>query len=114
VYASKVLTGLSESKLKEIEWYIPKKKTDYASLLDSLLSGRKVDSAKLLFPQYYQLRDKLKVYYDIEKRNSWVTIKPDKKKYEKGDSSPVIREIRKKLFLSGDIENNNDSEVFDE
>jgi murein L,D-transpeptidase YcbB/YkuD len=114
VYASKVLTGLSESKLKEIEWYIPKKKTDYASLLDSLLSGRKVDSAKLLFPQYYQLRDKLKVYYDIEKRNSWVTIKPDKKKYEKGDSSPVIREIRKKLFLSGDIANNNDSEVFDE
>lgn len=114
VYANKVLTGLSESKLKEIEWYIPKKKTDYASLLDSLLSGSKVDTAKLLFPQYYQLRDKLKAYYDIEKKNSWITIQPDKKKYELGDSSPVIREIRKKLLMAGDITSNNESPVFDQ
>lgn len=113
-YAKKVLTGISEARMKDVEWYIPKKKMDYAALLDSALSGRKLDTRKLLFPQYYQLRDKLNAYYEIEKKNSWVTIKADKKKYQLGDSSEVVKQIRKKLFMAGDIVNNNESAVFDQ
>jgi murein L,D-transpeptidase YcbB/YkuD len=113
-YANKVLTGISDAGMKEIEWYIPRKKTDYASLLDSVLNGRKLDTGKLLFPQYYQLRDKLNAYYEIEKKNSWVTIRADRKKYQLGDSSEVVKEIRTKLYLAGDIANNNESPVFDQ
>jgi murein L,D-transpeptidase YcbB/YkuD len=112
-YSGKVLTGIPESDTRQIQWYIPRKKMDYASLLDSLLKG-KADPRKLLLPQYYKLQEKLKAYYDIEKRGSWVTIKPDRKKYHLGDSSPVIKEIRKKLFLAGDIANDNQSAVFDD
>jgi L,D-transpeptidase YcbB len=112
-YADKVLTGISDSDTRSIKWYIPREKMDYASLLDSLLTG-KADTRKLLFPQYYKLQERLKAYYEIEKRGSWVTIKPDRKKYQSGDSSPVIREIRKKLFLSGDLRQDNQSDVFDE
>lgn len=114
VYARKVLTGISDARVKDIEWYIPKKKMDYAALLDSALSGRKMEARKLLFPQYYQLRDKLQVYYEIEKKNSWVTIKAEQKKYQLGDSSSIVKEIRKKLFLAGDIAKDNESAVFDQ
>ncbi|HSF45714.1 MAG TPA: L,D-transpeptidase family protein [Chitinophagaceae bacterium] len=111
-YAGKVLTGIPESDTRSIEWYIPRKKMDYAVLLDSLLSG-KTKTNELMLPVYYRLREKLKVYYEIERKGSWVTIKPNRKKYEVGDSSPVIREIRKKLFMAGDIAIDNQSEVFD-
>jgi L,D-transpeptidase YcbB len=111
-YAGKVLTGIPESDTRSIEWYIPRKKMDYASLLDSMLSG-KTDTRKLMLPVYYKLQEKLKAYYEIERKGSWITIKPDRKKYAEGDSSPVIREIRKKLFLAGDLANNNQSNVFD-
>ena len=50
VYARKVLTGISDASVKDIEWYIPKKKMDYAALLDSALSGRKPDARKLCSP----------------------------------------------------------------
>jgi L,D-transpeptidase YcbB len=113
VYAGKVLTGIPESDTRRVQWYIPRKKMNYAALLDSLLSG-KADTRKLLLPQYYKLQERLKAYYEIEKRGSWVTIKPDRKKYQPGDSSPVIREIRKKLFLAGDLVRDNQSSIYDE
>lgn len=113
VYAGKVLTGIPESDTRRVQWYIPRKKMNYAALLDSLLSG-KADTRKLLLPQYYKLQERLKAYYEIEKRGSWVTIKPDRKKYQPGDSSPVIREIRKKLFLAGDLVHDNQSSIYDE
>jgi murein L,D-transpeptidase YcbB/YkuD len=111
-YAGKVLTGIPESDTRSIEWYIPRKKTDYAVLLDSLLKG-KANTNELMLPIYYKLQEKLKAYYEIERKGSWITIKPDRKKYAEGDSSPVIREIRKKLFLAGDLSKDNQSEVFD-
>jgi L,D-transpeptidase YcbB len=112
-YARKVLTGIPESDTRQVQWYIPRKKMNYAALLDSLLSG-KADTRKLLMPLYYKLQERLKTYYEIEKRGSWITIKPDRKKYQSGDSSPVIREIRKKLFLAGDIGQDNQSSIYDE
>jgi murein L,D-transpeptidase YcbB/YkuD len=113
VYADKVLTGIPESDTRRVQWYIPRKKMNYSVLLDSLLSG-KADPRKLLMPQYYKLQERLKAYYEIEKKGSWVTIKPDRKKYEPGDSSPVIREMRRKLFLAGDLARDNQRSTYDE
>lgn len=111
-YARKVVTG-TNADMKTIEWYIPRKKTDYASLLDQLLKGDTAIISRLLFPQYYLLREKLKSFYAIEKKGGWIKINADKNKYHLGDSGATIREIRKKLFLSGDITSNNESSLFD-
>lgn len=112
-YARKVLTGIPENDTKSLEWYLPRKKIDYASLLDSMLTGKLVKPDELIFPQYFLLRDKLKALHNVEKNKQWVTIKPDRKKYQYGDSSSVIAAIRKKLLLSGDIKEDNQSPVFD-
>jgi murein L,D-transpeptidase YcbB/YkuD len=113
VYARKVLTGISESDSRSTDWFIPRKKVEYASLLDSLLSGSNTVLDKLVFPQYYLLRDKLKALYDVEKSGRWIVLKAERNKYKLGDSSPAIRQIRQKLFFSGDISNDNESAVFD-
>jgi murein L,D-transpeptidase YcbB/YkuD len=113
VYAGKVLTGIPESDTRSINWYIPRKKIEYTSLLDSILGGNLASFRKLIYPQYYLLRDRLKQYNEIEKKGTWIALKSDRKKYMPGDSSPVIRQIRLKLFLAGDISSNNESPVFD-
>jgi len=113
IYADKVLAGIPEADTKSINWYIPRKKVEFSSLLDSILSGKTSDIGKYIFPQYTLLRSKLKDFYDIEKKGTWIALKADRKKYQVGDSSPVILEIRQKLFSSGDISANNGSAVFD-
>lgn len=112
-FAGKVLAGIPESDVKQLAWYVPRKKMDQAALLDSLLKG-KAEPGNLLLPQYYQLQKELKRLMDIEKNGTWVSIKPDRKKYEKGDSSSMVREIRKKLFLAGDMPEDNGSAIFDD
>ncbi len=113
VYARKVLSGIAEADTKSIDWYIPRKKIEYTSLLDSLLNGKTSELDRYVYPQYRLLRDKLKAYADIEKKGTWIALKADRKKYGPGDSSPVILQIRKKLFAAGDIAENNGSPVYD-
>ena len=113
VYARKVVTGISETDSKAINWYVPRKKVEYTALLDSLLKGNTAILNTLLYPQYYLLRDKLKAFYEIQKKGSWITLNADQKKYQLGDSSATVFEIRKKLFLSGDISTDNESPVYD-
>lgn len=113
-YARQVISGVVDQDLRAVEWYIPRKRTDYASILDSMLRGMKVNTRKLLYPQYYKLQAKLKHYYDIEHEGRWIQIQPDRKKYQPGDSSPVVALIRKKLFQAGDIAKDNGSAVYDE
>lgn len=112
-YARKVLSGLPESQSQSMQWYLPRKKVDYASLLDSLLSGKKMDTSSVVYRQYFLLRNKLRSLYEVEKNKRWVEIRPDRKKYQYGDSSPILVDIRKKLFLSGDIPEDNGSPIFD-
>jgi hypothetical protein len=67
-YAEKVVQGLSSEEVKKIEWYVPRKKTDFTSLLDSMLSGKKIQTSELIFPQYFKLQEKLKLYHEIEEK----------------------------------------------
>jgi len=113
VYARKILTGIPEAQTTAMNWYIPRKKIEYTVLLDSILDGKSVAFNKLIYPQYYLLRDKLKLYYDIEKNGSWVALNTSEKKFAMGDSSTVVSQIRKKLFVAGDINADDQSPIYD-
>ena len=115
-YARKVWTGIPESESKKMQWYVPRKKIDYNQYLDSLLQ-EKEDTAVIPEPVYFQynlLKKYLNRFREIEKKGTWITIKADKKKYHPGDSSKVILDIRKKLFLAGDLHIDSKSPVFDQ
>lgn len=109
-YAERIWGGLPEEKTKDLDWYIKRKRLPYIALLDSMLQRPEFFTSRTpVFRQYDSLKKWLQYYRSIESTAPWPTIIPDKKKYEPGDSSPVIAEIRKRLFWLKDISPNDTS-----
>jgi len=116
-YADKVYKGIDDKTTTAIEWLLPRKKVSYSGLLDSFTADQeaeKNDSA-VLSGQYYRLRDVLKRYRDIEQKGGWkpVGLDPEVKSYKPNDSALVILQIRERLFITGDISQNNGSSSYD-
>ena len=112
-YAKLAWTGLSKQKMAAVNWYLPRKETPYKQLLDSLLTGKNILDNEPVFRQYGKLKDYLLRYYNIQEKGGWGMIKADKKNYNPGDTSPVIGQIRKTLFITGDLAEDNESTVYD-
>lgn len=107
-YASKVYKG-SDIDAQELGWFIPRKKLDFTALLDSVIVTKGKDENRYLplNRQYKQLQEAIAKYYNIQKTDQGEDSIPSPKKgYEKGDSSPVITQIKKRLFLLGDLPEN--------
>jgi murein L,D-transpeptidase YcbB/YkuD len=105
-YVNKTLQGIDSTKMKELEWYLPRKKQTYVGYLDSLLLDPKLmDKDEQHISQYYKLKDVLQKYRDIEQKGDWDSIKVpiDFVSIKPGDSSEVVSKIRTRLFQTGDI-----------
>lgn len=114
-YAKIAWQGLSEKDSKALDWNLPRRQVNLLQLMDSLLNdGVAFITDEPVYRQYGLLKKYLKRYRDIETKNGWETIKPGKKKYEQGDSSLVISQIRERLFLLGDMDTATNSPVYDE
>ena len=89
----------------DLGWFIPKKKFDFTRLVDSVVvtKGKGEDRYLPLNPQYKQLQEVLAKYYNIQKKESWDSIPNPKKNYKPGDSSAAIAQIKHRLFLLGDL-----------
>jgi L,D-transpeptidase YcbB len=103
-------------KRKELERFIPFKKTDPVQLADSLLSKKHKDNKYFedINPSYKSLKDQLQKYVDIHKKGGWPTIPPLEKPLKKGKSSPSIILIKKYLAITGDLPGNDTSAVFND
>lgn len=116
-YVDEVYKGIDHKTTKNIGWLLPRKKVDFTSLLDSMISEPKLlqEDSQVLFSQYYQLRDALKRYRDIEKNGGWlpVEIEENHKAYKPNDAGKAIQQIRDRLFITGDIHNNTKSNIYD-
>lgn len=114
-YAHRVWSGIPETASKKMEWFVPRKKMNYSQFLDSLLNSSQNGKAlqEPVYRQYRLLKNYLKRFREIEKKGTWFTIKTDKNKYREKDSSDVIKDFRKKLFLAGDLSTDSGSPVFD-
>ncbi len=114
-YINQVYGGLSESSTKKLDWFVPRKKIDLPFMIDSLLRDT---SSNLIaddynYRQYALLKQYLKKYKQLDSSGKWNVKIEARKSYKPGDSSSSILTIRKKLFLSGDIEDDNESNFFD-
>jgi len=62
--------------------------------------------------RYELLQKALDKYYAIQKNGGWNTVKATKKFYLKGQSDPVIRQIKQRLAVSGDFNSKDSSSIF--
>ena len=116
-YAEKVYKGLDDTTTTALGWLLPRKQVSYTAMLDSVLSDPVQFSRNdtILLNQYYKLRDVLQRYREIEKKGGWNLIDMDTKHkaYKPGDTAKAILQIRERLFITGDIKQNNGSNKYD-
>jgi murein L,D-transpeptidase YcbB/YkuD len=88
----------------QLQWHIPKKKIDAVSLLDSLIAknGTKLEDWEPVNRFYPLLKNKLIIYYEIDKKGGWDSINLKNKAYRVGDSAEVILALKKRLSITGD------------
>jgi L,D-transpeptidase YcbB len=113
-YTRRAYQGSNQLDAQELDWFIPRKKIDPSALLDSVLS-RKGKNLKELEPvnrQYNLLKDYLLKYYEIEKNGNWSFIKADKISYKLNDSSIVLPIFKRRLFLTGDMIEEDTTTIF--
>lgn len=116
-YVDEVYKGIDNKSTTNIGWLLPRKKVNYTTLLDSIISDNKLQhkDSLTLFSQYYKLRNALKRYRGIEENGGWVQIELEQgvKSYKPNDSSKVIQQIRERLYITSDIKQNNLSPIYD-
>ena len=116
-YADKVYYGLDSSKITQMGWYLPRKKTAYVNYLDTLLKKPFLihKDESIIFGQYYRLRELLKKYRLMNQKQTWLPITVDAKikAYHLGDSATTIAQIRRHLFLTEDLTADSQKEVYD-
>jgi murein L,D-transpeptidase YcbB/YkuD len=114
-YARRAYQGINQLNVKELDWFIPRKKINPAAMLDSLIKykGKDVTQYEPVNRQYNLLKNFLLKYYSIEKSGEWETIPHLKKAFRRGDSSAIIVPIKKNLLLTGDLSQADSSALFD-
>ncbi len=117
-YAEKVYKGVDDKTAAATEWLLPKKQVSYETLLDSLIQNQDLlaRNDSVLLVQYYLLRDKLKYFRDVQKNGGWdsIMVDPKFKSFKRGDTANAIVQIRKRLFITGELKENNNSNLYDE
>lgn len=116
-YTSKVLGGIDQMKREEMGWFLKRESTSYVSYLDTLLANPGlVNKETQLIKQYYLLKLALDYYQKVSKQGGWDSIQMPKdfKSLKLKDSSAMVLGIRKRLLLSGDLEEDSGVAIFDE
>ncbi|WP_143308272.1 L,D-transpeptidase family protein [Chitinophaga vietnamensis] len=102
-YGNKVWGGLTSDSAKDLEWFIPRKKLDMGSLLDSIVKkGNNIEGDEPVNAQYKMLRQQLKTLAKLESA-PWDSITMTQKSFKRGDSSDVILRVKQRLIALGDL-----------
>ncbi|MEO7047931.1 MAG: L,D-transpeptidase family protein, partial [Ferruginibacter sp.] len=103
-------------KRKELERFIPFKKSDPLKLADSLLNKKHSDDKYFsdINKPYKLLLEQLKKYADIAKAGGWPSIAGTANNFKEGASSPEIISIKKLFSITGDLPVKDSSSVFDD
>jgi murein L,D-transpeptidase YcbB/YkuD len=108
--------GMNQSVSESLKWHLPRKKVNYEHFLDSILA--KSDDQKLIkepvYRQYDLLKTYLKKYQDLESKAVWPTLLYTHKGSQRGDSSLLIAQVKKRLYLLNDYHGDTTHLFFDE
>lgn len=114
-FAEKRYGGYRTGDLRELEWYIPRRKKDVTRLLDRMTSGAAdLTGEEPLHPQYHLLKQWLPRYRELAAM-AWpeLALPASSRKLVPGDTAAVLSSIRRRLFLLGDITVEDEGDRFD-
>ena len=116
VYAQKVWYGLSEKTTRSLDWYVNRKTIPSVSILDSILSGGKnaFTAFEPVYNQYGLLKQALKKYRSLSDE-PWdsIYLPSGVRSIKPGEDYPVIQEIKRRLFLLGDLQMQDSTTQYD-
>jgi murein L,D-transpeptidase YcbB/YkuD len=114
IYASKIYKG-SDINTEELGWFIPRKKLDLSTMLDSLIAHRSnlKNSEFPVSESYKKLLDFLPVYNKLNSEGGWDSIAYPSKALHKGNSSEIIPVIKQRLYALGDLSQQDTTDIFD-
>jgi murein L,D-transpeptidase YcbB/YkuD len=103
-------------KRKELERFVPQKKSDPIQLADSLLTKKHKDNKYFedINVAYKALKGQLQKYYDIHKQGGLPMIPALQKPLKKGAHAPAITLIKQYLAKTGDMPAGDTSAVFND
>jgi L,D-transpeptidase YcbB len=111
-YAEKVYGGATTST-RNLDWFIPRRKKNYLTLLDSLVSKNTNNMVQEPVNECYtRLKEKLILYRNIQSSGGFGPIIIDKKTLKLGDSASYVPTIKKHLFQTGDLASQDISPIF--
>ncbi len=92
-------------KRKEMERFIPSKKAEHIYLADSLINKKHKDNKYFddISEPYRKLKEALVTYVQVAKSGGWPLINFTEKELKPGVNKPVIVQLKKRLYLSGDM-----------
>src|SRR4051812_47163087 len=97
MYVAKIYNANgSDINAKELGWFIPRKKVDFTTMLDSTVAnrGKGEDRVLPLNNEYKELQAALTKYYNIRDKDSWDSIHAPAKGYKMGDSATAIALVK--------------------
>ncbi|CAL1519876.1 L,D-transpeptidase family protein [Chitinophaga sp. MM2321] len=95
------------ASVAEMEHMVLMQKYPVMQLADSML---KTDDK--MYPAVAVMKGPLKAYRDYVEKGGWPAVTATRKAIKKGMSSPIIIPVKKRLFITGELKNNDTTDVF--
>jgi murein L,D-transpeptidase YcbB/YkuD len=112
-FAEKVITGLPNKIIAESEWYIPRKKVGYATMLENMLTDSSATLNKFVYYQYQLLREQLKRLKVMENKGGWPIPENINKPLILGDTGKQIKMLKLRLYHEEYAINDTAESLFD-
>jgi L,D-transpeptidase YcbB len=114
-YADKVWKGIPEKNMGKLAWFLPRKKINLPRIMDSIMrdSSANLFSSHFSISEYNALKKILSKYRQLDSTGSWPALVSGRKPYRINDTAAEIVQIRKRLFMLGDLSANSGSNSMD-
>jgi len=114
-YANQHWVGISEESRQKTGWHIPGIGKKPIQLLSEFLfsSDHSDFQRKVVYSQHGKLEQWLGKYQKIKNSGGWPKIKWPQERLKSGDTASVLTDLRKYLFITGDLSENSELPVLD-
>ena len=112
-FINNINTNIADKDIESLSWFIKKKRIDPESFYNSLLADKAEKTNNELYPQYYLLLDAFKKYTLAKQSGKWNYIHANKKSFKPLDTSVEISQIKRNLYLLGDLTVDSGDSIYD-